>query len=221
VSLEVREGEIVGLLGPNGAGKTTIFYMIMGILRPDKGSIMIDEDEITRLPIHLRARRGLGYLSQEPSIFNNLTVRENILAILETLSLSKKERLERLNSLLNELGISHLANQKAYTLSGGERRRCEIARCLVRNPSFILLDEPFLGVDPITVEEIQSMVKRLKEKGIGILVTDHRVREILDITDRSYIIVEGEILSSGSPKNLVFDPKVRRLYLGESYKEIP
>jgi lipopolysaccharide export system ATP-binding protein len=219
VSLEVREGEIVGLLGPNGAGKTTIFYMIIGAIRPDKGRIMINGDEITHLPIHIRARRGIGYLSQEPSIFNGLTVEENILAILQTLNLSKEEMRSRTSSLLNELGISHLSSQKAYTLSGGERRRCEIARCLVRTPSFILLDEPFLGVDPITVEEIQRMVIRLKEKEIGILITDHRVREILDVTDRSYILVGGEILSSGSPSDLVSDPNVRSLYLGEGFEE--
>lgn len=217
VSLEVRGGEIVGLLGPNGAGKTTTFCMIVGLLRPDQGKVILNGDEITHLPIHIRARLGLGYLSQEPSIFNNLTVEENIMAILETLRLSKEERRERLSSLLEEFGIRHLAHNKAYTLSCGERRRCEIARCLVRSPSFILLDEPFLGIDPITVEEIQRMVKRLKKRGIGILMTDHRVRETLDITDRSYIIVDGRIMADGGPAELISDPNVRRVYLGERF----
>jgi lipopolysaccharide export system ATP-binding protein len=218
VNLEVKRGEIVGLLGPNGAGKTTTFYMIVGIIQPDGGSITFDNQEITRLPIHKRARHGIGYLAQESSVFKKLTVEENIMAILETLPLSKKERKARLINLLEELNIAHLAKNRAYTLSGGERRRLEITRALVTNPSFILLDEPFSGIDPIVVADAQEIIKGLKEKGLGVLLTDHNVRETLAITDRAYLIAEGQILISGSAQKLVDDPKARELYLGEKFK---
>ena len=197
VDITVKRGEIVGLLGPNGAGKTTTFYMIVGIVAPNKGTIVFDNHEITNMAIHERARFGIGYLSQEASIFRKLTVQENISAILETLSLSRAERKRRLASLLEELNIAHLAKNKAYTLSGGERRRLEITRALVTNPSFILLDEPFSGIDPIVVNEAQEIIKELKAKGLGILLTDHNVRETLAITDRAYLISEGVILISG------------------------
>lgn len=218
VSIEVKQGEIVGLLGPNGAGKTTTFYMIVGMLRPKSGQIFLHETDITKLPMYKRARLGIGYLAQEPSIFRRLTVRENILAILETLKLSKAERVDRLDFLLNELNISHLADCKAYTLSGGERRRVEITRALVTNPKFILLDEPFAGVDPIAVEEIQNIVRSLKKKGIGVLITDHNVHETLDITDRAYLLFEGVVLISGTSEFLADAPEARKLYLGEKFK---
>lgn len=218
VNLEVKRGEIVGLLGPNGAGKTTSFYMIVGIIHPDSGKIVFDNQDITRLPIHKRARQGIGYLSQESSVFKKLTVEENIMAILETLPLSKKERKVRLLNLLEELNIAHLAKHRAYTLSGGERRRLEITRALVTNPSFILLDEPFSGIDPIVVADAQEIIKGLKEKGLGVLLTDHNVRETLAITDRAYLIAEGQILISGSAEKLVNDPKAREIYLGEKFK---
>jgi lipopolysaccharide export system ATP-binding protein len=218
VNLEVKRGEIVGLLGPNGAGKTTSFYMIVGIIPPDSGSITFDNHDITRLPIHKRARFGIGYLSQESSVFKKLTVEENIMAILETLPLSKTERRARLIKLLEELNIAHLSKSKAYTLSGGERRRLEITRALVTNPSFILLDEPFSGIDPIVVADAQEIIKGLKEKGLGVLLTDHNVRETLAITDRAYLIAEGKILISGSAHDLVNDPKAREIYLGEKFK---
>lgn len=218
VNITVRRGEIVGLLGPNGAGKTTTFYMIVGLVAPDKGQIIFDNQDITRLPMYLRARKGIGYLSQEPSIFRKLTVEENIMAVLETLGLSRKERQRRLKSLLEELKISYLAKSKALTLSGGERRRLEITRALVTNPSFILLDEPFSGVDPIAVFEVQQIISELKKKGLGVLLTDHSVRETLAITDRSYIIAEGQILISGSAQQLVNDPKARKIYLGEKFR---
>lgn len=218
VNLEVKRGEIVGLLGPNGAGKTTTFYMIVGIIHPDRGNITFDNHDITRLPIHKRARHGIGYLSQESSVFKKLTVEENIIAILETLPLSKRERKTRLINLLEELNIAHLAKNKAYTLSGGERRRLEITRALVTNPSFILLDEPFSGIDPIVVADAQEIIKDLKEKGLGVLLTDHNVRETLAITDRAYLIAEGQILISGSAQKLVNDPKAREIYLGEKFK---
>jgi len=218
VDLLVRRQEIVGLLGPNGAGKTTTFYMIVGVVPPTSGKIIFDNQEITSLPIHERARYGIGYLSQETSIFRKLTVEENIMAILETLPISRQERKKRLRQLLEELKISHLAKNKAYTLSGGERRRLEITRALVTNPSFILLDEPFSGIDPIVVNEAQQIIKELKERGLGILLTDHNVRETLSITDRAYLIAEGKILISGTASELINDPKARQIYLGEKFK---
>lgn len=218
ISILVKRGEIVGLLGPNGAGKTTTFYMIVGIVPPNQGKIVFDNQDITSLPIHERARFGIGYLSQEPSIFRKLSVQDNIMAILETLGISKIERRRRLESLLEELKISHLAKNKAYTLSGGERRRLEITRALVTNPSFILLDEPFSGIDPIVVNEAQEIIKELKEKGLGILLTDHNVRETLSITDKAYLIAEGKILISGSASDLINDPQARQIYLGEKFK---
>jgi len=217
VYVNVRRGEIVGLLGPNGAGKTTTFYMITGLIRPDAGQIIFDNQDITTLPMHERARCGLGYLAQEPSVFRKLTVEENIMAILETLNISAKEREERLAKLLNELKISHLAKNKAYTLSGGERRRLEITRALVTNPLFILLDEPFSGIDPIAVFECQQIISYLKKKGLGILLTDHNVRETLAVTDRSYIMVSGRILISGTADELTTNPEARRIYLGEKF----
>lgn len=218
VDITVKRGEIVGLLGPNGAGKTTTFYMIVGIVPPNRGSIVFDNHQITNLPIHERARFGIGYLSQEASIFRKLTVEENITAILETLPLSRPERKRRLVSLLEELNIAHLAKNKAYTLSGGERRRLEITRALVTNPSFILLDEPFSGIDPIVVNEAQEIIKELKAKGLGILLTDHNVRETLAITDRAYLISEGKILISGSAHELINHPQARQVYLGEKFR---
>ena len=218
VDITVKRGEIVGLLGPNGAGKTTTFYMIVGIVSPNSGTIIFDNHQITSLPIHERARFGIGYLSQEASIFRKLTVEENINAILETLPLSRPERKRRLVSLLEELNISHLAKNKAYTLSGGERRRLEITRALVTNPSFILLDEPFSGIDPIVVNEAQEIIKELKAKGLGILLTDHNVRETLSITDRAYLIADGTILISGSAHDLINHPQARHVYLGEKFR---
>lgn len=218
VSLQVEQGEIVGLLGPNGAGKTTTFYMITGMIRPNKGSIFLDSQDITNLPMYRRARMGIGYLSQEASIFRKLTVEENVMAILETMPLSRQERRQRLEELLKELAISHLAKNKAYTLSGGERRRVEITRALVTNPKFILLDEPFAGIDPIAVEDIQTIVKGLVDKGIGVLITDHNVHETLSITDRAYLLYEGVVLKSGSSEFLANDPETRRLYLGEKFR---
>jgi len=218
VSISVGTGEVVGLLGPNGAGKTTIFYMVVGLVRPEKGRIFLDQAELTDSPIYQRARLGIGYLPQEPSIFRKLTVSENIMAVLETLDLSHSEREERLAELLEELNIASLANNKAYTLSGGERRRVEITRALVMNPSFILLDEPFAGIDPIAVMDIQKIVSRLRDKGIGVLITDHNVRETLEITDRAYIINEGAILESGTPDEIAHSLKARQIYLGENFK---
>jgi lipopolysaccharide export system ATP-binding protein len=218
VSIEVEQGEIVGLLGPNGAGKTTSFYMIVGMIRPNKGRIFLDQQEITRVPMYKRARLGIGYLAQEPSIFQRLTVEQNILAILETLKLSKQEREKRLAGLLDELNVSHLRRRKAYTLSGGERRRVEITRALVTEPKFILLDEPFAGVDPIAVEEIQGIVRSLKSRGIGVLITDHNVHETLAITDRAYLLYDGVVRKSGTSEYLADDEETRRLYLGEGFK---
>lgn len=218
VSIEVEQGEIVGLLGPNGAGKTTSFYMIVGMIRPNKGRIFLDQQEITRVPMYKRARLGIGYLAQEPSIFQRLTVEQNILAILETLKLSKQERKKRLAGLLDELNVSHLRRRKAYTLSGGERRRVEITRALVTEPKFILLDEPFAGVDPIAVEEIQGIVRSLKSRGIGVLITDHNVHETLAITDRAYLLYDGVVRKSGTSEYLADDEETRRLYLGEGFK---
>ena len=218
ISMKVRRGEIVGLLGPNGAGKTTTFYMIVGILRPEEGSIIFDGNDITGMAMYRRARNGIGYLSQEPSIFRKLTVEENIMAVLETLSLPRQVRLNRLNELLEELNISHLAKKKAYMLSGGERRRLEITRALVTNPLFILLDEPFSGIDPIAVADAQSIISELRNKGLGILLTDHNVRETLEITNHSYIMAEGKILIEGPKEVLVNDPKAREIYLGEKFR---
>ncbi len=217
VSLEVNNGEIVGLLGPNGAGKTTTFRMVVGLIRQDGGKIYLDERELSQLPMYLRTREGIGYLPQESSVFRGLTVSENIMAILETLRLSRSERNARLKSLLAELRISHLAGQKAYTLSGGERRRVEIARGLVTSPSFILLDEPFTGIDPIAVADIQQIMSGLREKGFGILITDHSVRETLAITDRAYIMFEGKILISGTSGELAANEEAKRIYLGEKF----
>jgi len=218
VSITVDQGEVVGLLGPNGAGKTTTFYLIVGLLRADAGQILVDGRDITRMPMHRRARLGIGYLAQEPSIFRRLTVRENILAILETLPLSRKERASRLAQLLEELNIAHLADRKGYNLSGGERRRVEITRALVTEPKFMLLDEPFVGIDPIAVAEIQDIVGRLQAKGLGILITDHNVRETLSTTDRAYIMFEGRILLQGTSRELADDPVARQIYLGERFR---
>jgi lipopolysaccharide export system ATP-binding protein len=218
VSIEVAQGEIVGLLGPNGAGKTTTFYMITGMVRPSDGKIFLDALDLTRLPMYRRARLGLGYLSQEPSIFRRLTVEENVMAILETLPMPAAQRRQRLMELLEELSVAHLAKNRAYTLSGGERRRVEIARALVTNPRFILLDEPFAGVDPIAVEDIQNIVRGLKQRHIGVLITDHNVHETLSITDRAYLLYEGTVLKSGSAEFLADDPEARKLYLGDKFK---
>ncbi len=217
VDLTVNQGEIVGLLGPNGAGKTTTFYMVVGLIRPTDGRVMFRNKDISNLPMHRRAQMGIGYLAQEPSIFRKLTVEQNILAILETLNLTYRERKKRLEELLNELNIAHLAKNKAFTLSGGERRRLEITRALVTKPSFILLDEPFSGVDPIAVFDVQQIIQELKNKGLGILLTDHSVRETLAITDRAYIMFESKILRAGTSEELVNDPKAREIYLGERF----
>ena len=214
VSLELAQGEIVGLLGPNGAGKTTSFYMITGLIRPDEGQITLDGRDITALPMYLRARAGIGYLAQEPSIFRKLTVEENVLAILETLPIDAAERARRLEALLDELAIKHLRKQKAYQLSGGERRRLEITRALVTEPKFLLLDEPFAGVDPIAVNDIQTIVAGLRHRGIGVLITDHNVEQTLDIVDRAYIMFEGRVQVAGTVRQLVFDDRVASLYLG-------
>jgi lipopolysaccharide export system ATP-binding protein len=218
VSLEIRQSEIVGLLGPNGAGKTTIFYMIVGLEKPDKGKIYLDAKDISRLPMYLRARNGISYLPQEASVFRKLTVEENILLVLQTMPLTKREREHRLESLLDELDIEYVRHTKAYQLSGGERRRTEIARCLVIEPRFILLDEPFAGIDPIAVIDIQKILQKLRERGIGVLITDHNVRETLAITDRAYIINEGQIFRAGTPDALTQDEEVRRVYLGENFR---
>ena len=217
VSVDIHRGEIVGLLGPNGAGKTTSFYMIVGLLKPNGGRIFLEGREITQEPMYQRCRLGLGYLPQESSVFRKLTVEENLLAILETLDLSQGERRERLRELLGELGLTPLARHKAFTLSGGERRRLEITRALITSPRYLLLDEPFTGIDPIAIGEIQSIVARLRERGIGILITDHNVRETLAITDRAYILYDGKILVSGTSKELAMNPKAREIYLGEKF----
>ncbi len=218
LDIEVKRGEIVGLLGPNGAGKTTTFYMIVGIIQPEAGKIIFDHHEITRMPIHQRSNVGIGYLAQESSVFRRLTVAENIMAVLETLPLSFRERKKRLSHLLEELKISHLATHKAYTLSGGERRRLEITRALVTSPSFILLDEPFSGIDPIVVADAQEIIRELRNKGLGVLLTDHNVRETLSITDRAYLIASGKILIHGSATELINDPQARKLYLGDRFR---
>ena len=217
VSLDIQRGEVVGLLGPNGAGKTTSFYMIVGLLRPEGGRIFLEGEEITALPMYMRCRRGMGYLPQESSVFRKLTVEENLLAILEMMDLSEDERRERLHELLAELDLTRLARHKAFTLSGGERRRLEITRALVTNPRYLLLDEPFTGIDPIAIGDIQEIVARLKERGIGVLITDHNVRETLAITDRAYILYSGQILASGTAAELAQNPKVREIYLGENF----
>jgi lipopolysaccharide export system ATP-binding protein len=217
VSINIGRGEIVGLLGPNGAGKTTTFYMVVGAIKADSGKILFRGEDITGLPMYKRARLGMGYLSQEPSIFRKLTVEENVMAILETLDISQAERDKRLARLLDELDIAYLAKNKAYTLSGGERRRLEITRALVTNPSLILLDEPFSGVDPIAVFEVQKILQKLKAQGLSILLTDHSVRETLSITDRSYLLCEGKVEVSGTSKFLAADAKAREIYLGEKF----
>ena len=217
VSIEVKEGEIVGLLGPNGAGKTTTFYMMVGLIAPKEGKVRLNGEDITDFPMYKRARRGLGYLSQEPSIFRQLSVRDNIMAILETMNLSRSEIEKRLGKLLNELNIAHLAKNKTYLLSGGEKRRVEIARTLVSVPNFILLDEPFTGIDPIAVVDIQEIIFKLRDKGLGVLITDHNVRETLKIIDRAYLIYEGKILFSGTAKDLLDNEDARRVYLGEEF----
>ncbi len=217
VDITISPGEIVGLLGPNGAGKTTTFYMVTGIVKSDSGSIVFDHRDISQYPMHKRAQLGIGYLSQEPSVFRKLTVEENILAILETLDLPLHEREKRLEELLSELGVSHLRKAKAYTLSGGERRRLEITRALVTHPLCILLDEPFSGIDPIAVSDCQNLIQELKKKGLGILLTDHNVRETLAITDRAYIMSEGKILISGTKDELLTNKQARQIYLGEKF----
>lgn len=218
VGVEVRRGEVVGLLGPNGAGKTTTFYMIVGMVRPERGKVFLNDADITNEPMYRKARMGIGYLPQESSIFRKMTVRDNILAILELTGAGKAEREERCDKLLEDFGIARIAGSRGYMLSGGERRRTEIARALATDPKFILLDEPFAGIDPIAVEDIMRIVRDLKTRGIGVLVTDHNVHETLSITDRSYLLFEGKILKSGSPASLAEDPEARRLYLGEKFR---
>ena len=217
VDINVRPGEIVGLLGPNGAGKTTSFYMIVGLVRPTSGKVFFNGKDVTSVPMYKRARMGMGYLSQEPSIFRSLSVRDNVMAILETLPISGKERRKRLDFLLKDLKIDHLAKQKAFTLSGGERRRLEITRALVTNPSIILLDEPFSGVDPLAVSDVQDIVRSLKAKGLGVLITDHNVRETLAVVDRAYLLCEGQVLREGDSDFLVNDEVSRELYLGPQF----
>ena len=218
VSIEVKEGQIVGLLGPNGAGKTTTFYMIVGFITPNSGKVFLDQVDITREPMYIRARRGLGYLPQEPSVFRKLSVENNIKAILEMTNLSKLEQKDKLESLLDEFHLNKVRNNLSDSLSGGERRRTEIARALASNPNFILLDEPFAGIDPIAVEDIQSIVQKLKTKNIGILITDHNVQETLSITDSAYLIFEGKILKAGTAEELASDEEVRRVYLGQNFE---
>ena len=218
VSIEVKKGEIVGLLGPNGAGKTTTFYMITGMIKPSKGQILLNNEDITEMAMYKRSRLGLGYLSQEPSIFGKLSVEENLRLVLEMTSQKKEEREQIIENLLDDLSIQHIRNSKGYNLSGGERRRVEICRTLALNPDFILLDEPFAGIDPIAVEDIQSIVHSLKNRDIGVLITDHNVRETLSITDRSYLLYEGRILKSGTSDELAGDKEVRRLYLGQRFQ---
>ncbi len=218
VSLEVHRGEIVGLLGPNGAGKTTTFYMLTGMIRPNSGAVSLNGDDITGMSMYRRARLGVGYLAQEPSVFTNLSVEDNLRLVLQMSDLKKNEQKERLEVLLEELHITHIRKSRAMTLSGGERRRTEIARSLVLNPSFILLDEPFAGIDPIAVEEIQSIVVQLRSRNIGVLITDHNVRETLSITDRAYLLYEGKLMKSGSAQELADDEETRRLYLGQNFR---
>lgn len=218
ISVSVEQGEIVGLLGPNGAGKTTSFYMIVGLVKPNSGEIYLDDQNITQLPMYQRAKRGVGYLAQEASVFRSLTVEENLMAVLEMRKISKKERVEKMESLLEEFSLTHVRKNKGMVLSGGERRRTEISRALAMDPNFVLLDEPFAGVDPIAVEEIQTIVGKLKEKNIGILITDHNVNETLSITDRAYLMFEGKLLKAGSAEDLANDEQVRRVYLGKHFE---
>ena len=218
VDLEIRPGEVVGLLGPNGAGKTTTFYMIVGLIKPDGGRIFLDSEEITRDPMYVRARKGINYLPQEPSVFRKLTVEENILAILETLDIESEERKNRLKQLLGELDLTDLARNKAYSLSGGERRRVEITRALVTSPRFILLDEPFAGIDPLAVADIQKIIQKLKSKGIGVVISDHNVRETLSVCDRAYILNEGTVLIEGLPEMIAESKIARKFYLGDDFR---
>ena len=217
VTMEIKQGEIIGLLGPNGAGKTTTFYMVVGLTRPDDGQVFLNDEDITNFPMHNRAKKGVSYLPQEPSVFRKLTVEENLLAVLESQKLPLFDRKKKARSLLRELNILHIKDSMAYSLSGGERRRVEISRALATSPIFVLLDEPFAGIDPIAVADIQSIVSQLKNRGIGVLITDHNVRETLSITDRAYIINEGKIISSGSPHQIVQDEKVKQIYLGDQF----
>ncbi|RLC01479.1 MAG: LPS export ABC transporter ATP-binding protein [Deltaproteobacteria bacterium] len=217
IDLSVQSGEVVGLLGPNGAGKTTTFYMTVGMVKPDGGKVFLDQNDITRMPMYQRARKGVGYLPQEASIFRKLTVRQNIMAILETLSITKEKQKERASVLLAELGIDHLSNQKASVLSGGERRRLEITRCLVTDPSFILLDEPFAGIDPLAVIDIKKIIGHLKERNIGILISDHNVRETLEVCDKAYILNDGAVIESGPPDHIASSEVARRIYLGDEF----
>lgn len=218
VNMKIKNNSVVGLLGPNGAGKTTTFYMTIGMIKPDKGHVFLDDEDITTYPMYLRARKGVGYLPQETSIFKKLTVKQNIMAILETLSISKLDQEERADMLLDELGIKHLMNQKANLLSGGERRRLEITRALATNPSFILLDEPFAGIDPLAVIDIKNIIGHLKNRGIGILISDHNVRETLEACDKAYILNDGKIIESGPPEKIVSSKTARRIYLGDEFK---
>ena len=218
ISINVKRGEVVGLLGPNGAGKTTTFYMITGMIRPNSGAVILSGSDITKLPMYQRARKGIGYLAQEPSVFTKLSIEDNLRLVLEMTSLTKNEQTQRLEKLLTDFSIGHIRKSKAYTLSGGERRRTEIARALVMEPKFILLDEPFSGIDPIAVEDIQKIIFDLKSRNIGVLITDHNVRETLTITDRAYLLYEGDILKSGSARELTEDEETRRLYLGRKFK---
>jgi lipopolysaccharide export system ATP-binding protein len=218
VSLQVSSGEVVGLLGPNGAGKTTTFYLVVGLVAPDRGRVTLNKEDITRDPMYLRARKGIGYLPQEPSIFRGLTVEQNILLVLETLGLSRAARRSRVRELLAELNLTALAKSPAHTLSGGERRRAEITRALVTSPSFMLLDEPFAGIDPIAISDIQEIIVHLKSRGIGVLITDHNVRETLRITDRAYIVHDGILFRSGTPEELARDEEVKRIYLGTDFR---
>jgi lipopolysaccharide export system ATP-binding protein len=218
VSMKIKSSSVVGLLGPNGAGKTTTFYMTVGMIKPDGGQVFFDDEDITSFPMYLRARKGVGYLPQETSIFRKLTVKQNIMAILETLSISKSDQEKRVNLLLGELGITHLENQKANLLSGGERRRLEITRALATNPSFILLDEPFAGIDPLAIIDIKKIIRHLKNKGIGILISDHNVRETLEVCDEAYILNDGKIIESGPPEKIASSEIARRIYLGDEFK---
>jgi lipopolysaccharide export system ATP-binding protein len=218
VELEIGQGEVVGLLGPNGAGKTTTFYILVGLARPDSGRVLLNGDEITDLPMYLRARSGISYLPQEPSVFRQLTSEENLLAVLETLPLTPEQQRDRLEELLVQMGLETVRQNKAYTLSGGERRRLEIARSLTLQPSFILLDEPFSGIDPLTVKDLQEIIRNLSRSGIGVLITDHNVRETLSVTDRAYILRNGKIFRKGRPAELSEDPEVRRVYLGDHFR---
>ncbi|HSQ86715.1 MAG TPA: LPS export ABC transporter ATP-binding protein [Desulfobacterales bacterium] len=218
VNMKIKNNSVVGLLGPNGAGKTTTFYMAIGMIKPDKGHVLLDDEDITTYPMYLRARKGVGYLPQETSVFKKLTVKQNVMAILETLSISKLDQEERADMLLDELGIKHLMNQRANLLSGGERRRLEITRALATNPSFILLDEPFAGIDPLAVIDIKNIIAHLKKRGIGILISDHNVRETLEACDKAYILNDGKIIESGPPEKIVSSKTARRIYLGDEFK---